>query len=81
MSDKLPVIKVKELIRVLKKIRFQEWRQKGSHLTLYRNSDNRALTIPVHFSKDIPKGTLRAIIKEAGFKNVAEFNRIYKKKK
>lgn len=40
---------------------------------MHRESDNRALTIPVHFSKTIPKGTLRAIIRQAGL-TVEEFN-------
>lgn len=38
----------------------------GQHLTLYRASDRRALTVPIHFSKTVPKGTLRAIIRQAG---------------
>lgn len=42
------------------------WRQKGSHLTLYRERDRRALTIPIHFGKTVPKGTLQAILKQAG---------------
>ena len=50
----------------MEKAGFARWRQKGSHLTLYRASDGRALTVPVHFSKTVPKGTLRAIIKQAG---------------
>jgi predicted RNA binding protein YcfA (HicA-like mRNA interferase family) len=40
--------------------------QKGSHLALYRGSDRRALTVPIHFSRTVPKGTLRAIIGQAG---------------
>jgi len=51
---------------------FQSWRQKGSHLTMYRDTDNRALAVPIHFSKTIPKGTLSAIIKQAGL-TVEEF--------
>ncbi len=39
---------------------------RGSHLTMYRATDRRALTVPVHFRKTIPKGTLHAIIKQAG---------------
>jgi predicted RNA binding protein YcfA (HicA-like mRNA interferase family) len=35
----------------------------GSHLVL-KHSDGRRTTVPVH-SKDIPKGTLLAIIKDA----------------
>ena len=34
---------------------------------MYRAADHRALTVPVHFRKTIPKGTLYAIIKQAGF--------------
>ncbi|HUK90293.1 MAG TPA: type II toxin-antitoxin system HicA family toxin [Blastocatellia bacterium] len=33
---------------------------------MYRDTDNRALTVPIHFSKTIPEGTLSAIIKQAG---------------
>jgi hypothetical protein len=33
---------------------------------MYRAGDRKVLTIPVHFSKTIRKGTLRAIIREAG---------------
>lgn len=79
MPDKLPIIKAKELIKILKKAGFNEWRQRGGHLTLYRDLDEKVVTIPVHFRKDIPKGTLRAIIRDAGFKNVHEFNELRRK--
>lgn len=69
---KLPVIKVKELLRKLEKAGYKRWRQSGSHLSLYRQQDNKTVTVPVHFGKDIPKGTLRAIIREAGL-TVEEF--------
>jgi predicted RNA binding protein YcfA (HicA-like mRNA interferase family) len=32
---------------------------------MFRESDRRVLTIPVHFSSTIPKGTLHAILKQA----------------
>jgi len=73
MSEKLPALRAKEVIRILEKAGFEKWRQKGSHLTMFRVVDNRALTIPVHFSKTLPKGTLRAIIKQAGL-TMEEFN-------
>lgn len=63
---KLSILKTKELLRILYKAGFVKWRQKGSHLSLYRKEDNKSLTVPVHFSKTIPRGTLRAIIREAG---------------
>ena len=67
MSKELPALRARELVRILEKAGFVAWRQKGSHLTMYRARDHRALTVPVHFRKTIPKGTLHAIIKQAGF--------------
>ena len=66
MSKVLPALRAREVVRILGKAGFAKWRQKGSHLTLYRASDHRALTVPIHFAKTIPKGTLHAIIKQAG---------------
>jgi len=70
---KLPGLRAREVIKILEKAGFRTWRQKGSHLTMYRPGDRRALTIPMHFTKTVPKGTLRAIIKEAGL-TVEEFD-------
>lgn len=72
MTPHLPAMKSHEVIRKLRKAGFVKWRQRGSHLSLYRETDGKALTIPVHFQKDIPIGTLRAIIRESGL-TVAEF--------
>jgi predicted RNA binding protein YcfA (HicA-like mRNA interferase family) len=72
MSKELPALRAREVVRVLEKAGFVRWRQKGSHLTLYRASDRRALTVPTHFFKTVPKGTLHAIIKQAGL-TIEEF--------
>jgi predicted RNA binding protein YcfA (HicA-like mRNA interferase family) len=56
---------------------FIQWRQKGSHLTMYRESDGSILTVPMHFSKIVPRGTLRTIIRSAGM-TVDEFVRLLK---
>lgn len=69
---RLPSLKVKEVIRRLSLVGYVKWRQSGSHLAMYRHSDNRTVTVPVHFGKDVPRGTLRAIIREAGL-SVEEF--------
>jgi len=61
---KLPALKPKEVIRVLEKAGFVFVRQKGSH-KLYTRS-NVGVIVP-HHNKDLKKGTLRHIIKEAGF--------------
>ena len=66
MSKELPALRAREVVRTLEKAGFSRWRHKGSHLTMFREADRRALTIPIHFSKNVPKGTLRAIIKQAG---------------
>jgi len=72
MSKELPSLRAREVVGLLEKAGFEKWRQKGSHLTMFRLSDHRALTVPIHFSKTLPKGTLRAIIKQAGL-TVEEF--------
>jgi len=75
MSKELPTLRARELVRALEKAGFVRWRQKGSHLTMYRTADHRALTVPIHFRKAIPKGTLHTIIKQAGL-TVEEFGQL-----
>ena len=71
-ANKLPSLRPKDVVRAFERLGFEAWRQKGSHLTMYRAADRRVLTIPMHFGKDIPKGTLRTMIREAGL-SVQEF--------
>ena len=72
----LPVLKPSDVIRKLRKAGFVFDRHaKGSH-EIWLNPDTRKRTVvPNHPGKDIPKGTLRAIIQQAGF-TVDEFNRL-----
>ena len=63
MSDKLPVITGKELIKFFESIGFVIVRVKGSHHRM-KHSDGRVTTIPVHRNESIPKGLLRKIIRE-----------------
>jgi predicted RNA binding protein YcfA (HicA-like mRNA interferase family) len=72
--SKLPAVSSTNLLRVVKKFGFIEKRQRGSHLHLKRDSDNRRITIPIHKGRDIPKGTLTAILKDAGI-SIEEFLR------
>jgi predicted RNA binding protein YcfA (HicA-like mRNA interferase family) len=55
MSRKLPDLKAKEVVLALQRAGFAKWRQKGSHLTMFRPDDRRALTVPMHFSKSVPR--------------------------
>ncbi len=76
--SKLPIIKAKELIRVLNKLGFFEHHRVGSHAQ-FKHEDERRVTVPVHAGKDINKGTLGGIIKDIDL-TVEEFIVILKKK-
>jgi predicted RNA binding protein YcfA (HicA-like mRNA interferase family) len=63
--DKLPIISGQDLIKLLLKLDYQVHHQTGSHIILRQNKvPFRRLTIPNH--KEISRGTLRAIIRQAG---------------
>lgn len=63
---RLAGFKYREIIRRLKQLGFQFFRQAaGSHEIWFNPSTHRYTTIPNH-PGDMPEGTLRAILKEAG---------------
>ncbi len=62
--SRLPIINGKMVINALQKIDFQLVRQKGSHIRM-KHEDGRIVTIPVHSSKNLGKGLLRKIIRDA----------------
>ncbi|NMC19637.1 MAG: type II toxin-antitoxin system HicA family toxin [Thermogutta sp.] len=67
----LPVVSARRLVEALEKIGYVVDRQRGSHLILRnQNPPHRRLTVPDH--KEIAKGTLRAILRQAGL-TVEEF--------
>ena len=65
MSKGLPVVKPKEVIGALEKAGWYVHRQKGSHVSMHKEGVPDLVIIPLH-SGDLPKGTLRAIIEDAG---------------
>lgn len=66
MTKLLPLT-ANEVIKKLKKAGFMFDRQaKGSHEIWYNPNTGRRTTVPNHPGIDISKGTLRAIIMEAG---------------
>jgi predicted RNA binding protein YcfA (HicA-like mRNA interferase family) len=70
---RLPSMTASNVIKKLKKAGFVFDRYaKGSHEIWYNPGTKRRVTIPNHPGMDIPKGTLSAIIKEAGY-SVEEF--------
>lgn len=65
MREDLPVMKPREVIAALEKAGFELRRETGSHIIVYKPGVRRPISMPQHL-KDLPKGTLRAIIREAG---------------
>ncbi|WP_194778328.1 type II toxin-antitoxin system HicA family toxin [Pararhodonellum marinum] len=61
-------MKYNELFKILKKDGWYETRQKGSHVIMQHPSKPEQLTVPNHTSKEVKKGLLTAILKQAGIK-------------
>jgi predicted RNA binding protein YcfA (HicA-like mRNA interferase family) len=67
----LPRVSGREVVRALQKIEYERDRQRGSHIVLRQTvPPHRRITVPDH--KELAKGTLRAIIRQAGL-TVDEF--------
>jgi predicted RNA binding protein YcfA (HicA-like mRNA interferase family) len=63
-----------EVRQVLEKLGFTCVRQSGSH-AIYHHSDGRWTTVPIHKGKDLDKGLLRKILKDAKISS-SEFEKI-----
>jgi len=62
--SKLPVVSGRECVRALEKTGFHFKRQRGSHIILRRDTPFAQVVVPDHRALD--RGTLRAIIRQAG---------------
>jgi predicted RNA binding protein YcfA (HicA-like mRNA interferase family) len=70
LSD-IPRISGREVVKALKKLGYEQDRQRGSHIILRQTvSPFRRVTVPDH--REVAKGTLRSIIRETGL-TVSEF--------
>ena len=65
MTKRLPSVRSQELIRVLERAGWEGQRQRGSHVSLKKQGVPFIVTVPMH-RRDLPRGTLAAIIKDAG---------------
>ena len=61
--SKLPVCSGADAIRAFREVGYEVDHQTGSHIIL-RNPSGRRLSVPNH--RELAKGTLRALIREAG---------------
>lgn len=63
--SKLPRISSKELIQALKKMGFEEMRQRGSHIVFAKETSEGKIGCVVPLHSDLALGTLQGILKQA----------------
>jgi predicted RNA binding protein YcfA (HicA-like mRNA interferase family) len=63
---KLPATKPRQVIRFLEQNGFALDHTSGSHCVFYNSTTRRRAVIPSH-NRDLPKGTLMSLLREAGF--------------
>lgn len=64
-------MKYSELFRILKKDGWYEVRQTGSHVVMEHLTKPNQLIVPFHGSKEVKKGLLNALLKQADIKTNA----------
>ena len=61
----LPRVSGREIVKAMQKLGYEFDRQRGSHIVLRQSiAPHRRLTVPDH--REVAKGTLRSILREAG---------------
>jgi predicted RNA binding protein YcfA (HicA-like mRNA interferase family) len=63
---KLPAIKPRRVIQFLEQNGFILDHRSGSHFIFYNPVSHRRAVLPRH-NRDLPKGTLMSLLREAGF--------------
>jgi len=63
---KLPAIKPRQITRFLEQNGFVLDHTSGSHYVYYHPASRRRAVVPQH-NRDLPKGTLMSLLREAGF--------------
>ncbi len=63
---KLPAVKPRVVIQFLERNGFVLDHVSGSHFIFYHPTSRRRAVVPKH-NRDMPKGTLVALLREAGF--------------
>jgi len=53
---------------MIKKNGWREVRQKGSHKIMRKEASSETIIFPYHRGKEVPTGTARRIMKQAGIK-------------
>jgi len=66
----LPVVSGREAVKAFGRLGWEVARQSGSHIILVKAGHPATLSVPNH--REVAKGTLRALVREAGL-TVEEF--------
>ena len=64
MSPRLPSLAGREVIAILERHGFIKVRQSGSHVIM-KHADGRRTTVPLHAIRDLGRGLLRQIMRDA----------------
>jgi predicted RNA binding protein YcfA (HicA-like mRNA interferase family) len=64
MSERLPRVTARDVIRVLERRGFALARSSGSH-HIYKNAAGRRATVPVHVGKTLHPKVLQSILRDA----------------
>lgn len=59
--SRLPALKAREVVKILRKLGFECARQKCSH-AFFTHPDGRTTVVPMHNSKDLGKGLISSIL-------------------
>ncbi len=63
---RLPAVRPREVVRFLEQHGFVLDRASGSHFIFFHPASRRRAVVPKH-NRDMPKGTLLSLLREAGF--------------
>lgn len=70
MGSALPVMSGREVVRVFESFGWEAVRQTGSHIIMTKDEEPVTLSVPDH--REVARGTLRSLIRNAGL-TVDEF--------
>jgi predicted RNA binding protein YcfA (HicA-like mRNA interferase family) len=68
VSEGLPVVSGPQLIKALEQVGWQQVRQRGSHVRLKHQGRALFLVVPLH--RELKRGTLNGILRDAARGNV-----------
>jgi len=77
MTEKLPRVEAKKIIRILNKLGFKLVRQSGSH-KIFRDSEGKRVTVPYHSKKILHPKLLKSILRDIEI-SVDEFKKLLRR--